>query len=157
MDDGGFMHGYTYAGNPISCAAGKAVLEVLLQEDLMQRAQEQGAKLRVGLEEFQQQFEFIGDVRGKGLLLAFELVANRATWEVLPPAWNAHSRIVELAYEEKLILYSRRTRGGYSGDHLMVCPPLCITDRELDELLSKLKQTLIKFANEHKLSTKLTS
>ena len=157
LDDGGFMHGYTYAGNPISCAAGKAVLEVLLQEDLMQRAQEQGAKLRAGLEEFQQKFEFIGDVRGKRFLKAFELVANGETWEVLPSAWNAHSRIVELAYEEKLILYSRRTRGGYSGDHLMVCPPLCITDRELDELLSKLKRTLIKFANEHKLSTKLKS
>ena len=108
------MHGYTYAGNPMACAAGKAVLKVLLEENLMQRAKEQGAKLRAGLEELQQQFEFIGDVRGKGLLLAFELVANREIWEVLPPAWNAHSRIVELAYEENLILYSRRTRGGYS-------------------------------------------
>ena len=46
----------------------------------MQRAKEQGAKLLAGLEELQQQFEFIGDVRGKGLLLAFELVANRETW-----------------------------------------------------------------------------
>ena len=155
LDDGGFMHGYTYAGNPLACAAGKAVLEVMLEENLMQRAKEQGAKLRAGLEELQQQFEFIGDVRGKGLLLAFELVANRETWEVLPPAWNAHSRIVELAYEEKLILYSRRTRGGYAGDHLMVCPPLCINDGELDELLSKLKRTLIKFASEHKLHTNL--
>ena len=74
------MHGYTYAGNPLACAAGKAVLEVMLEENLMQRAKEQGAKLRAGLEELQQQFEFIGDVRGKGLLLAFELVANRETW-----------------------------------------------------------------------------
>ncbi len=155
LDDGGFMHGYTHAGNPMACAAGKAVLEVMLEENLMQRAKEQGAKLRAGLEELQQQFEFIGDVRGKGLLLAFELVANREIWEVLPPAWNAHSRIVELAYEEKLILYSRRTRGGYAGDHLMVCPPLCINDGELDELLSKLKRTLIKFASEHKLHTNL--
>ncbi len=151
------MHGYTYAGNPLACAAGKAVLEVMLEENLMERAKEQGAKLRAGLEKLQQQFEFIGDVRGKGLLLAFELVANRETWEVLPPAWNAHSRIVELAYEEKLILYSRRTRGGYAGDHLMVCPPLCINDGELEELLSKLKRTLIKFASEHKLPTNLQS
>ena len=151
------MHGHTYAGNPMACAARKVALEVMLEENLMERAKEQGAKLRAGLEELQQQFEFIGDVRGKGLLLAFELVANREIWEVLPPAWNAHSRIVELAYEEKLILYSRRTRGGYSGDHLVVCPPLCITDGELDELLSKLKLTLIKFANEHKLLINLKS
>ena len=139
----------------MACAAGKAVLEVMLEENLMERAEEQGTKLQAGLEELQQQFEFIGDVRGKGLLLAFELVANRETWEVLPPAWNAHLRIVELAYEEKLILYSRRTRGGYAGDHLMVCPPLCVNDGELDELLSKLKRTLIKFASEHKLLTNL--
>ena len=151
------MHGYTYAGNPLACAAGKAVLEVMLEENLMERAKEQGATLRAGLEELQQQFEFIGDVRGKGLLNAFELVANRETWEVLTPAWNAHSRIVELAYDEKLILYSRRTRGGYAGDHLMVCPPLCINDGELGELLSKLKRTLIKFASDHKLSTNLKS
>ena len=91
------------------------------------------------------------------MLLALELVANCETWEVLPQAWNAHSRIVDLAYEEKLILYSRRTRGGYSGGHLMVCPPLCINDVELEELLSKLERTLIKFASEHKLSTNLKS
>ena len=135
---------------------GKQCLRYFWKKNLMQRAHEQGAKLRTGLEELLQQFEFIGDVRGKGLLLAFELVANRETWEVLPPAWNAHSQIDELAHEEKLILYSRRTRGGYSGDHLMVCPPLCITDGELDELLSKLKRTLIKFAREHKFSTNLS-
>ena len=79
MDDGGFMHGYTYSWNPISCNAGTAVLDVLLQENLNQRAQEQGVKLRARLEEFQNQFEFIGDVRGKELLLKFELVANRET------------------------------------------------------------------------------
>ena len=91
------------------------------------------------------------------MLLALELVANCETWEVLPQAWNAHSRIVELAYKEKLILYSRRTKGGYSGDHLMVCSPLWINDGELDELLSKLERTLIKFASEQKFSTNLKS
>ena len=111
------MHGYAYAGNPMAYAAGKAVLEVMLEENLMERAEEQGTKLQVGLEELQQQFEFIGDVRGKGLLLAFELVANRETWEVLLPAWNAYSQIVELAYEEKLTLPSRKTRRAYFGDH----------------------------------------
>jgi adenosylmethionine-8-amino-7-oxononanoate aminotransferase len=151
LDDGGFMHGYTYAGNPLACAAGKAVLEVMLEEDLMIRATRQGAELRAGLQELQARFPFIGDVRGKGLLLAFELVADRETWEVLPPEWNAHSRIVELAYEEYLILYSRRTRGGYSGDHLMVCPPLCISDSEVAELLDKLNRTLERFALERQL------
>ena len=51
LDDGGFMHGYTHAGNPMACAAGKAVLEVMLEENLMERAEEQGTKLQVGLEE----------------------------------------------------------------------------------------------------------
>ncbi len=153
LDDGGFMHGYTYAGNPLACAAGKAVLEVMLEENLMAQATQQGAQLREGLLALQQRFPFIGDVRGKGLLLAFELVANPETWEVLPPEWNAHARVVELAYEEQLILYSRRTRGGYSGDHLMVCPPLCISDAEVGELLDKLHRTLLRFAEERALPT----
>ncbi len=151
LDHGGFMHGYTYAGNPLACAAGKAVLEVMLKERLMEQATHQGNALKQGLLNLQQQFPFIGDVRGKGLLLAFELVADPETWEVLPPEWNAHARMVELAYEEQLILYSRRTRGGYAGDHLMVCPPLCIQDEEVEELLEKLQRTLLRFAEERAL------
>ncbi|MCB1834303.1 MAG: aminotransferase class III-fold pyridoxal phosphate-dependent enzyme, partial [Geminicoccaceae bacterium] len=103
--------------------------------------------LRARLEALAQRFEFIGDVRGKGLLLAFELVADRNSREPLPAALNAFERVVELAYEEELILYSRRSRGGLEGDHVLVCPPLIVTRQGIDELVEKLTKALERFAD----------
>ena len=90
----------------------------------------------------------MGDVRGKGLLCAIELVSDRDTMAVLPPALNAHARVVELAYERGLIVYSRRTRGGLEGDHVMVCPPMIVTEAQLDELVGMLAAALAAFARE---------
>jgi adenosylmethionine-8-amino-7-oxononanoate aminotransferase len=148
LDAGGFQHGYTYAGNPLACAAGLAVTRELLEQDLMGRAQETGAVLKQQLEGLMQEYPFIGDVRGKGLLLAFELVADRSTMQPLPPHLNAHSRLVELAYERGLIIYSRRTREGLEGEHFMVCPPLIITHDEVAELMALLRASLDALAAE---------
>ena len=148
LDAGGFQHGYTYAGNPVACAAGLAVTRELLERDLMGRASRKGALLKRELEELKKEYPFIGDVRGKGLLLAFELVADRATMEPLPARLNAHSRLVELAYERGLIIYSRRTREGVEGEHFMVCPPLIITAEQIGEILDTLRESLDALAAE---------
>jgi len=148
LDAGGFQHGYTYAGNPLACAAGLAVTRELLEQDLMGRASLMGALLKSELESLMTAYPFIGDVRGKGLLLAFELVADRATMRPLPAAMNAHLRLVELAYERGLIIYSRRTREGLEGEHFMVCPPLIITEQEIAELLGTLRESLDALAKE---------
>ncbi len=146
---GGFIHGFTYAGNPLACAAGLAVMQEIDRLQLLEAATEQGGKLRAALMQLMERFHFIGDVRGKGLLLAFELVANRETMEPLPPALNAHTRLVDIAYDKGLIIYSRRTRGGRIGDHFMVCPPLIINDQQLEELTTTLAESLESFAAEH--------
>ncbi len=143
---GGFAHGFTYAGNPLACAAGLAVLEEIEAEGLMDNAATIGAQLKGRLQGLMDRYPFIGDVRGKGLLLAFELVADRATMAPLPPALNAHARIVDIAYQEGLIVYSRRTREGRAGDHIMVCPPMIATEAHLDEILDKLTRALDIFA-----------
>jgi adenosylmethionine-8-amino-7-oxononanoate aminotransferase len=65
----------------------------------------------------------------------------------LPPGLNAHSRLVEEAYARGLIIYSRRTRGGTEGDHFMVCPPLIVTDAELDDIVGILTASLDAFAD----------
>lgn len=152
LDAGGFQHGYTYAGNPLSCAAGLAVTRELLDRDLMGRALRMGALLRRELDGLMDDYSFIGDVRGKGLLLAFELVADRASMEPLPPGLNAGSRLVDIAFERGLILYSRRTREGLAGEHLMVCPPLIITIDQIDELMGMLRESLDVLATELGLS-----
>ena len=146
LDAGGFLHGHTYAGNPQACAAGLAVLEEIETGGLMQNAASIGALLKARLENLMQRFSFIGDVRGEGLLLAFELVSDRETMQPLPKALNAHHELVELAYAEGLIIYSRRTRGGIEGDHFRVCPPMIITEGQVDELIDMLTTALDRFA-----------
>jgi adenosylmethionine-8-amino-7-oxononanoate aminotransferase len=148
LDAGGFQHGYTYAGNPVACAAGLAVTRELLERDLMGRATRKGAVLKRELDELMNEYPFIGDVRGKGLLLAFELVADRATMEPLPARLNAHLRLVELAYERGLIIYSRRTREGLAGEHFMVCPPLIVTQEQIGEIMATLRESLDALAIE---------
>ncbi len=143
---GGFMHGYTYAGNPLACAAGLAVLHEILEQDLMANTARIGALLRSRLEALMARYPFIGDVRGKGLLLAFELVADRETMTPLPKDANAFARLVEYAYEEQLIIYSRRTRGGYEGDHFLVCPPMVSDETHVDEIIDKLSTALDRLA-----------
>ena len=146
MNHGGFAHGYTYAGNPLACAAGLAVLQEMIEHNLIENAERQGRKLRARLSALMRRFPFIGDVRGKGLLLAFELVRDRESMEPLPAELDAHLVLVEEAYERGLIIYSRRTRGGTVGDHFMVCPPLIITDAQIDELMEILIASLDAFA-----------
>jgi len=151
MMHGGFAHGYTYAGNPLACAAGRAVLQEIEEHKLIENAERQGRNLRARLSALMTRYPFIGDVRGKGLLLAFELVRDRETMAPLPPEMNAHLALVDEAYARGLIIYSRRTRGGIVGDHFMVCPPLIITDAQIDELMEILVASLDAFSAAHEL------
>lgn len=141
----GFVHGHTYAGNPLACAAGLAVLDEIDRHGLTANAAAMGTRLRAGLRDLMQKYPLIGDVRGKGLLLAFELMADRQTKAPLPAALNAHDTLVNIAYDAGLIIYSRRSRGGYQGDHFLVCPPLISTPDQIDEILEKLDHALARF------------
>jgi adenosylmethionine-8-amino-7-oxononanoate aminotransferase len=148
MAGGGFIHGFTYAGNPLACAAGVAVLTQIAKRDLAGNADRMGAALQRRLEGLMQRYALIGDVRGKGLLTAFELVSDRQTMAPLNPALNAHARLVDIAYDNGLIIYSRRTRGGTSGDHFLVCPPLITTEAQLDEITDLLDRSLAQYVAE---------
>ncbi len=148
LDHGGFIHGYTYAGNPLACATGLAVMDELLDNDLMGNAQRVGTQLKRELEGLMDDYAFVGDVRGMGLLLAFELVADRGTMAPLPKELAAFDTLVDIAYEEGLIIYSRRSRGGLEGDHFLVCPPLIATAAHIDEIMTKLRRSLDRFSAE---------
>ena len=148
LDAGGFLHGYTYAGNPLACAAGLAVIEEIERQGLVENAERMGARLMERLEALRQRYPIVGDVRGKGLLTAFEFVADRQSMNPLPPGRAAFQRFVELAYGRGLIVYSRRTRGGYAGDHVIVAPPLIVTEAQIDEIAALLDETLAEFSAE---------
>ena len=148
LDAGGFLHGYTYAGNPLACAAGLAVLEEIERQGLVANAATMGERLMERLRGLMQRHPLIGDVRGLGLLTGFEFVADRESLDPLPPGLNAYQRFVDMAYDRGLIVYSRRTRGGYAGDHVLVAPPLIVTEADLDEIAEVLDDTLAAFSAE---------
>jgi len=151
LTSGGFLHGFTYAGNPLACAAGAAVLEELTRQNLVENSAAMGEVLKARLTQLMGRYPFIGDVRGKGLLLAFELVSDRATMTPLPKELNAFNRLVDIAHDRGLIIYSRRTRGGYEGDHFLICPPLIITSNQIDEIMDILIDSLDALAAEMNL------
>lgn len=148
LDRGGFAHGYTYAGNPLACAAGLAVLEEIENRNLLDNATRVGALLKSELDALAGRYPFIGDVRGKGMLLAAEFIADRETMAPLPRHLEAHQRVVDIAYERGLIIYSRRTRGGVEGDHFLVCPPMITTAEQVGEIMAILDGTLRQLAGE---------
>lgn len=151
LGSGGFLHGFTYAGNPLASAAGLAVLEVLRKDKLIENTVQMGDVLKAELTKLMDRYPFIGDVRGKGLLLAFELVSDRDMMAPLPKKLNAYNRLVDLAHDRGLIIYSRRTRGGVEGDHFLICPPLIITREQIDEIMGILIESLDVMAAEMNL------
>jgi 4-aminobutyrate aminotransferase-like enzyme len=107
-----------------------------------------GALLMAELIALSRRFPFIGDVRGKGLLLAAEFVADKETMAPLPKSLNAYQRIVDIAYDRGLIIYSRRTRGGIEGDHFLVGPPMILTPEQVGEIAGILADSLAQLAQE---------
>ncbi|WP_097803846.1 aspartate aminotransferase family protein [Pelagimonas varians] len=148
LETGGFAHGFTYAGNPLACATGLAVLHEIEMQGLCANAAAMGDTLLARLKSLMQKYELIGDVRGKGLLTAFEFMADRDTKAPLPPHLNAHQRFVDLAYARGLIVYSRRTRGGTEGDHILVCPPLIANTQHIDEIMHGLDASMAQFSQD---------
>jgi len=151
LDMGGFQHGHTYAGNPLACAAGLAVLQETDRLALADNAARMGEHLLAGLRGLRQRFPFIGDVRGKGLMTAIEFVKDPATMERLPLSINIGQRVLDLAYERGLIVYFRRVTGGLQGDCVMICPPLIVTPEQIDEIVAILGEAIAVAAREFNL------
>ncbi len=145
---GGFSHGFTYFSNPLSCAIGAAVLDEVIGRDLIGNAARMGAVLRRKLEDLAGRTPLIGDVRGRGLLLAIELVADKATKTMIPLPLMAPYRLQALALRHGLALYCRRAGGGAYGDFIPITPPLIITETEVDELVARLEAALADYEAE---------
>ncbi len=143
---GGFMNGFTYSANPLSCAIGHAVLRELVEHDLIARAAARGAELKAALEDLKQSCPVVGDVRGKGLLLAVELVADQTEKRQTPLDFEAPLRFQQIALSHGLAVYCRRTSRGQYGDWIMVSPPLTVTGEEVGEIVDGLRRSFEDFA-----------
>ena len=142
INKGGFAHGHTYAGNPMACAVGLEVFRIIREEHLAENAAEMGRLLKAGLEKLQERYGIIGEVRGKGLLLALELVRDRDTREPFPVEKEVNLLLTDMACEEGLIVYPRRCINGLSGDHVLVAPPLIVNEQQVHEIVDRLDRAL---------------
>lgn len=139
---GVFVHGYTYAANPLSCAIGAAVLRYIETNRLVLRAAEMGDHLFDRATALQR-LPMVGDLRGKGLLLGIELVADKDTRAPFDRRLKVGERVVEKAFQRGLIVVSGAGGvDGTSGDYVCLAPPYVITKHEIDEVLSILTGVL---------------
>jgi alanine-glyoxylate transaminase/(R)-3-amino-2-methylpropionate-pyruvate transaminase len=129
------IHFITYGGNPVSMAAGLAVLEVIDEEHLQENSRVVGGRLKAGLQELATRHRLIGDVRGMGLMLGVELVRDRQTKE---PAKDEALAIMEHARELGVLI----GKGGLYGNVLRIKPPMCITAADVDFALEVLDLAL---------------
>ncbi len=136
---GAFQHGHTYLGHPAACAAALAVQRVIARDRLVERARSQGLALRERLHGAFGDHPNVGDIRGRGLFQAIELVADRATREPFDPAHRLHARIKAQAMANGLMVYPMGgTIDGIRGDHVLIAPPFTVTDRDLDRIVERL-------------------
>lgn len=138
---GAFKHGFTYAGHPVSVAAGLSVLDIVQREALPGRAAQQGQKLLAGLRRLQTRHPAVLEARGHGLLLGLVL-GDPATGQACAAPGLAE-RVAACARSHGLLTYpGSGALDGTRGDHLLLGPPLSISDNELGELLGALDQAL---------------
>ena len=140
---GFFQHGHTYMGHPTAAACGLAVVNAILERNLVSRVATQGEKLAQRLHEQFGQHPHVGDIRGRGLFRGIELVADRASKAPFDPALGIAARIKKAAFAEGLICYPMSgTIDGRRGDHILLAPPFIIGDDQLDELTLKLSKAI---------------
>ncbi len=135
----GFTHGFTYSHHLVGAAAGRAVLDVLRERDLVAASDLRGKQLRTGLRARIGDHPQVGDVRGAGLLVGVELVRDRGTRAPFPRTDRVTERVVAAARDRGLLVYSSTgcAEGG-DGDLIVLGPPLVITDAEVDETVELL-------------------
>lgn len=140
---GFFQHGHTYLGHPVAAAAGQAVLAQLTAEGLMQQVQSSGAYLQNALGHAFNDHRAVGDIRGRGLFVGVELVADRALKQPFDPSLGVAGRLKKAAFARGLICYPMPgTRDGKHGDHVLLAPPFISSTQELDFAVSALAEAV---------------
>ncbi len=140
---GFFQHGHTFMAHPVACAAAVATVKTIFEQDLLTAVNQQGALLRRELDLALSERPYIGDIRGKGLILGIELVADKESKTPLNKSTLADKRIKQRAMENGLMCYPMAgTIDGINGHHILLAPPFIVQPSHIDELVEKLSRTL---------------
>ena len=140
---GVFLHGHTYIGHPVAAAAALAVQDVIERDDLLAQVRKRGATLRRMLGDVFASHPHVGDIRGRGLFMALELVRDRATREPFAPELQLHAAIKRQAMQRGLMVYPMGgTIDGRNGDHVLLAPPFIVSAAQLSEIVMRLDDAL---------------
>lgn len=140
---GSFLHGHTYNGNPLSGAATAAVFRYLKEHKVVDNARIQGERLEAGLRKIESSNPMVGEVRGKGLMWGFELVADKETRAPFAKAKGASALATRECLDRGLVIYPGSGMvDGVEGDNFLIAPPLVVTAQEVDMILEKLEEGL---------------
>jgi adenosylmethionine-8-amino-7-oxononanoate aminotransferase len=141
---GRFVHGFTYSGMPVSCFAGLKVFEIMTREKLFERPAEMGARLMAQIKALAARHECIGDVRGRGLLIGVEFVADRQTRQPFPKERGFTAKVAGAMRRRGVIISPGvpLANFGRDGDHLQISPPFIIGDEEIGLIVEALDGAL---------------
>lgn len=139
---GEFIHGHTYVGNPLSCAIGLKVIEIMEEDGLIENSRKLGEYLGAELRKLKDKHPIFGDVRGRGLFYGVEIVRDPQTKKPFPLESHPSEVLQRIAFDKGLIIYgSHYFSDDFYGDHFMVAPPLIIAREEIDELITILDES----------------
>jgi adenosylmethionine-8-amino-7-oxononanoate aminotransferase len=140
---GAFVHGHTYQAHPVACAAGLEVQRIIAEQDLLFNCRNMGALLEKELRARFGRHEHVGDIRGRGLFFAVELLQDRNSRQPFDPELQLNSRIRDRALQNGLAIYpGGGTIDGVRGDHFIVAPPYICGPHHIDAIVEKLDITL---------------
>jgi adenosylmethionine-8-amino-7-oxononanoate aminotransferase len=140
---GMFQHGHTYLGHPIASAAALAVQRVIQRDQLLPQVRARGAYLAEALRTALGDHPHVGDIRGRGLFMAVELVQDRTTKTSFDHSKKLHAVIKQQAIKNGLLVYPMGgTIDGKSGDHVLVAPPFIVSNDQVDQIAGLLKQSI---------------
>lgn len=142
---GFFQHGHTYMGHATACAAALAVQQVIERDNLLQNVIDRGQQLRDELHAALGLHPNIGDIRGRGLMVGIEFVADKATKEPLNHSDKTHAKLRKVAMEKGLLMYPMGgTVDGVHGDHILLAPPFICTPDEISRIVELVSATIFE-------------
>jgi adenosylmethionine-8-amino-7-oxononanoate aminotransferase len=140
---GGFLHGQTYQAHPVACAAALEVQRIIREDNLVENVRVMGIRLEQALTERFGNHRHVGDIRGRGLFWAIELVADRATKAVFDPALRMHERVKAAGVARGVATYPMGgTIDGKRGDHVIVAPPYIVGAADIEAIVERLGEAV---------------
>jgi adenosylmethionine-8-amino-7-oxononanoate aminotransferase len=139
----GFVHGFTYSHSPVAAAVASEVLAILERESLVEASATKGARLLALAQDAFGGHPAVGEIRGRGLMVGIELVADRETRAPFPRAARVTEAVVAAARDRGILVYSGTgNANGVDGDMILLGPPFVVTDQELERIAAALAESI---------------